>query len=230
MAATLLQLRVGVLDNLNDLQNEPAGTGDRYKLSALNRAINRSIRHYANKLNAFFQGYLTGTITLDILSGVNSYALGTSFRSPIYQVRRTVNNVDYYLNPIYPYNQIIATDLIPNTEWLPSHWLEGNTIFFNMYPASNETGAVVIKHQYKLVDLSLDTSALDDQLYDAEDCIMLRATIAMLKAKDVSGAFKNISGWEGQLKDAEAVFFSQVGNRYVKPDKPLPVDTIQDYY
>ena len=63
----------------------------------------------------------------------------------------------------------------------------------------------------------------------AEDCIALKTAMRMLRAKDVSGALKNITGWGQELKEAERAFFMQVGNRYVKPDKPNPVEVDQIY-
>ena len=99
---------------------------------------------------------------------------------------------------------------------------------FSSYPATNELAAVTVEHQMKPTDLPTDTTALNDQFYDAEDCIILRATIFALKSKDVSGALKNIGGWESELRNSEKVFFSQVGNRYVKPDHPIPADELMD--
>lgn len=230
MASTLLQLRKRVLDHLNDLQDEATATGDRYKTAALNRFLNAAVRHYANRLNAFYQGYLSVTVPLNIVGGTSSYDLGPTFRSPIYEVRRVIDNVDYFLNPIHTYYGIMTLDTVPNTNWLPSYHLEGSTILFSQVPQTNETAAVIIKHQKKLAELTSDVSALDDQLYDAEDCIVLKTVIWALKSKDVSGALKNISGHEAELKDSEGVFYSQVGNRYVKPDKPIPVDDLNDNF
>lgn len=230
MAATLLELRIRVLDGLNDLQDEVAGTGERYTKSSLNRTINGSIRHYCNHLNTFYQGYMSNTLSVNAIANTRSYALPSTFRTPIYEIRRTVNQLDVPLSPRQLYNFVVSTDSVPNESWFPCYELQGTTIVFSSAPMSNETSAVTIRHQKKLTDLATDVSILDDQLYDAEDCIVFRSIVMALRAKDVSGAFKNIEGWEGQLVDAERVFFAQVGNRYVKPDIPIPTQELYDYY
>lgn len=230
MAATLLELRIRVLDGLNDLQDEVAGTGERYTKSSLNRTINRSMKHYCNHLNTFYQGYLRTSLTINALANTRSYALPSTFRSPIYEVRRTINTLNVPLKPRHLYNFTIPTDPIPNDAWIPCYELQGNTLVLSSAPMSNETAALTLDHQAKLADLATDVSTLDDQLYDAEDCIVIRTIVMMLRAKDVSGAFKNIEGWEGQLADSERVFFAQVGNRYVPPDVPIPTQEFYDYY
>lgn len=228
MASTLLELRTQVLINLNDLQNSVTGIGDRYTSVALNSIINSAVRHYTKHLNSFYQGYLSTDLPINILANTNTYALANTFRTPIYEARRTIGTTNYYLNPIHTYNSLISTIAISNEEWVPSYHLEGMNIVFSMYPASNETAAVVLKHQTKVAALTTDVSTVNDQLYEAEDCIVLKATVQALKTKDVSGALKNISGWESELEIAERAFFTQVGNRYVKPDRPISVDDIAD--
>lgn len=229
--ATRLDLRIAVLDHLNDLQDATAGLGERYDSSALNRAINNSIRHYANLLNSFYQGYLNTSFTIDALAGVASYATPATFRSPIYEVRRVISgtDIDVPLNPVHPYKYILSTISQPNNTWYPTYHLEGPNIIFSSAPTSDEIGAFTVKHQKKITDLVLDTDSLDPELYDAEECIAIYATIIALRAKDVSGAFKNIEGWEGQLRECERAFFMQVGNRYVRPDQPIPTQDLHDY-
>ncbi len=229
MAANRLQLRIRVLDHLNDIQDEATGTGDRYKVPTLNRFINSAVRFYTNQLNTFYQGYFNREISLDILANVRDYDLGNSFRSPVYEVRRTIDTLDYYLNPVHPYNLILSTVPVPNASWLPTYHLEGNHIVFTDLPSANELSAIRIKHQKKVADFTDDVTELDDQLYDAEECIVIKSAIYALKAKDVSGSLKDITGLESELKLCEAAFMTQVGNRYIKPDKPIPSDGFDDY-
>lgn len=212
---TLLDLRTRVLGYLNDPVVE------RYNVPSVNSAINDAMIHYQRILQSNYQGYLSTNYSLDVISGQKTYALSAAFRSPVYQVRRTIQLTDYFLDPFIPYNVLLDTNTVDNSSWLPFWYLEGNSITFSTAPASNETGAVIIKHQEKLTRLSIDASPLNDQMYDAEDCIVLKATIRLLKSKDVSGAFKDIGGFRDELKEAENSFWSQVGNRYVKPDRPL---------
>ena len=228
---TLLDLRIAVLDCLNDLQDETAGLGERYSKPSLNRAINDSIRHYANHLNSFYQGYLSSDYSVDVVAGTSSYAMPATFRSPIYEVRRTIvgSNINVPLRPVHPYKYMLTTQYQPNSTWYPDYWLEGNTLMLSSAPDTNETGALLVKYQKKLVALTTDVSVLDAQLYEAEECIAIYAAIKALRAKDVSGAFKNIEGWEGQLKECERTFFMQVGNRYVRPDQPIPTQDMYDY-
>lgn len=232
MAATLLNLRNRVLINLNDLQDAITGTGDRYKNLNLNSTINDVIHHYERLLNSFYQGYLSTDISINLLSGVTSYALGSGFRSPIYEVRRTVNDVNFYLNPVLTYNAILTNINVSNNQWTPSYRLEGNNIIFSYPPSDAEAAGVIVKHQKKLVNLAIDSSPLDDQLFDAEDCIVLKSSIRALRAKDISGALKNISGWDKELQESEKAFFMQAGNRFVKPDRPIPISYDYDtlYY
>lgn len=229
--ATLLDLRIVVLDHLNDLQDATSGTGERYGSDALNRSINNAIRHYANHLNSFYQGYLSTSYTIDALAGVATYATPAAFRSPIYEVRRIIagTNIDVPMNPVHPYQYILPTVLQPNNSWYPDYHLEGTNLIFSSAPTSDETGAFTVKHQKKITPLAMDTDPLDAELYEAEECIAIYATILALRAKDVSGAFKNIEGWEGQLKECEKAFFMQVGNRYIRPDRPVPTQDLYDY-
>jgi len=228
---TRLDLRILVLDHLNDLQDATTGTGERYDASALNRAIDASIRHYANRLNSFYQGYLSTSYSIDALVGVNSYATPTTFRSPIYEVRRIVTGTDVNvpLRPVHPYNYLLTTVNKPNSVWYPTYHLEGPNLIFSSPPDTDEVGAFTVKHQKKITSLTTDIMELDAELYDAEECICIYATIIALRAKDVSGAFKNISGWEGQLRVCEQAFFMQVGNRYIRPDQPIPTQDRYDY-
>jgi len=222
---TLLDLRIAVLDHLNDLQDASAGLGERYGKDALNRAINSAIKHYANQLNSFFQGYLSTSYSIDALSGVRAYATPATFRSPIYELRRQIvgTDIDVPLRPVHPYKHVLITTNQPNSSWYPSYYLEGPNLVFTSAPAADEAGAFTVKHQKKIDRLALDTDELDREMYEAVECISIYAAILALRAKDVSGAFKNIEGWEGQLKECERIFFMQVGNRYVMPDKPIPV-------
>lgn len=229
--ATLLDLRIAVLDHLNDLQDATAGTGERYSTASLNRAINNAVRHYANYLNSYYQGYLSTSYTINAVAGTRAYATPATFRSPIYEVRRTITgtNIDVPLRPVHPYNYVVSTLSQPNASWYPDYYIEGPNLCFSSAPESNETSAFTVKHQKKIADLAADGSTLESELYDAEECIAIYATILALRAKDVSGAFKNIEGWEAQLRDCEKAFFMQVGNRYVRPDQPIPTQDMYDY-
>ena len=228
--ATLKELRKDVLLNLNDLADTSAVSGQRYQTVALNSFINSAARHYVNALDSMYQGYLSSDLSVDVLASVSKYALGSTFRTPIYHVRRTILNFDYPLDATIPYNGTLSTIPVPNNEWQPNYWLEGNTLCLTSSPVSNETGALIVKFPFKMVPLVLDTDPLDDQMYDAEDCIKLHATIRALKAKDVSGALKSVMGWEEELQKAEKAFYCQVGNRFVRMDKPLPIeDTVNNY-
>jgi hypothetical protein len=222
MGSTLLELRQEVLVYLNDIGELNTATPSRYSVPALNLCINKSIHYYERQLNQFYQGYLSETISVDLLASTKSYALGSAFRSPVYEVRRTISNFDYYLDAFIPYYQVMSDEAVPNESWLPTYTLEGNSIVFAYPPVSNETAGVRVKSQKKLVELSADGDELDDQLCDAESCIAIRAAMRALRAKDVSGAFKNIDGWGEELKQEEASFMTQVGNRYVKPSRPIP--------
>lgn len=229
MASTLLTLRNRVLYELNDNQNAVTATGDRYKTPQLNSIINQVIKFYGNMLNSNYQGYLSVDLPLSILANVSRYNLGSVFRSPIYQIRRQIDEVIYYMEPFTPYNAVLSTVAVPNAGWVPTFWLEGTYINFSYPPQADEVNACTIKYQKKLTELVSDVSELDDELYDAEDCIVLRATIRALKSKDVSGALKNVAGWEKELAEAERVFMMQVGNRYVKPDRPIPTSYSDNY-
>jgi hypothetical protein len=229
--ATLLDLRIAELDHLNDLQDAAAGLGERYDKSALNRSINAAIRHYANHLNSFYQGYLSTSYNVNALLGVRTYATPAAFRSPIYEVRRVIagTNIDVPLRPVHPYNYVVSTLNQPNASWYPDYYLEGANLVLSSAPDANEANALTVKHQKKITELANDVDALDAELYDAEECIAIYATILALRAKDVSGAFKNIEGWEAQLKECEKAFYMQVGNRYVRPDQPIPTQDMYDY-
>lgn len=215
---------------LNDLKNSTTGTGDRYNDFAVVQTINDVMHYYERELNSFYQGYLSTTITINLLAGVNTYPLGITFRSPIYTVRRTIATIDYFLDEMGPYNSIYQTTPVDNGLWLPPYTLEGNSIVFAYAPTSNETAGVRVKHQLMLPNLTTLVSTLNDQMYDAEDCIVIRSAVRLLRAKDVSGAFKNTTGWDKELQDAEKNFYCQVGNRYVKPDRPIPLAYNDDVY
>lgn len=224
MAATLLQLRQRCLSQLNDVQATgfAAGNGDRYKIPQMNIIINDVIRFYEKKLNQFYQGYLSAIIPVNVIAGVNRVTLPDTFRSPAYDVRRTLNQVNFTLNPSQPYLANLSTQTVPNSSWLPDYWFEGMDIVFSAPPESTEAAAMTLRYQRKLLPLTTDGSVLDEQLFDAEGCIVIRSSVRLLKSKDVSGALKNIGGWEKELVEEEAAFFSQVGRRYVKNDKPIP--------
>ncbi len=230
MASTLFQLRTRELIYLNDLQNTINASGSRYQTPYLNQITNDVVKYYTRLLNSNYQGYLSSSITLDIIGGIKVYALGPSFRSPIYEVRRTINQVDYNLDPFHPYEVALDTTPVPNSSWLPRYYLEGNNIVFLGIPQSDEFQAVTIKFQAKTVDLVSDSDQIDDQLYDAEDCIVLRSVLRALRAKDVSGALKNTIGFDNELKDAENTFYCQVGNRYIRHDHPIPTDSGDDFF
>lgn len=235
MAATLLELRNRVYSYLNDLQSLTTftGSGDRYPSYVVNSVINDSIRHYVKVLNANYQGYLSNEITLSIVANVNEYALPSTFRSPIYDIRRTINQIDYPLTATESYHYTIATVPTPNEIWLPSYAIRGQNIWFSLYPTSNEADAVRIRFQRKVTPLTTDggaTGTLIDELYDAEDCIVIRSVVRLLQAKDVTGALKSITGWKEELRDVEAAFWLQVGNRYMKLERPVPVTYGDDFY
>lgn len=225
MAATQLELRNRIYGYLNDLQSTTVftGAGDRFPAYVVNSVINDTIRHYVNLLNGNYQGYLSTTLSFNVLASVRDYDLGATFRSPIYAVRRTINQVNYPLTPFQDLLTAIDLTPIPNTIWLPSYYLEGNHIVFNQFPESAEVGAFTVRFQGKVAPLVVDADPLPDTLYDMEDCAVLRSVLRLLRAKDVSGALKAVTGWKEELLDAEAVFWSQVGNRYVRPDRPIPI-------
>lgn len=230
--ATLLELRNRVYGYLNDLQSSTAftGSGDRYPSYILNSIINDSMRHYTNLLNSNYQGYLSTEISINLVANQNEYLLPASFRSPIYDIRRILNQTNYPLYPVENYH--FPTDLTPtpNNSWLPGYAIRGQNIWFNLYPTSNESNAVSIRFQAKVDPLVGDADPLINQLYDAEDCIVLRAVVRALQAKDVTGALKSITGWKEELRDAEVTFWTQVGNRYIKLDKPIPSAYADEIY
>lgn len=232
--ATLLQLRQRVLVQLNDAQATgfTVGNGDRYKIPQINQTINDVQQFYVKMIAQFYQGYFRSPapISVNALAGVDRYALGPTFRSPILEARRTINNTNYTLDPLQPYMFNRSITLVDNSVWLPNYWLEGNTIAFSSAPINNETAAVIVSFQGKIADLLLDASTTDDQLYDAEGCIVLRSSIRLLKAKDVSGALKTIGGWEKELQDEERIMMSQIGKRFIKHDKPIPNVYPDDIY
>ncbi len=234
MAITLLQLRRDVLINVNDLVDEVNARGERYTRSnsstAVNAIINSAMHHYEQKLNSLYQGYLSNSISVNLLAGVRVYPLGTNFRSPLFHVKRILENDESELKPFNSYYSTQSSIPVGNSSFFPQYELEGNSLVLSAPPASNETGGIVVKFPKKLVDLVLDTDLMDDQMYDAKDCIVLRATKRLLLSKDVSGAFKNADGWDAELKEAEAAFYSQVGNRYLLSDKPNPVTYDDIYY
>jgi hypothetical protein len=230
MAATLLELRNTTLTWLNDLQDPITGTADRYSTFAVNLSINSAIKHYVKILNSNYQGYLSVDLPLNLIANVREYALPASFRSPIYQVRRTIDQSNYFLDPFQPYNAVLDEVAVSNESWLPNFWLEGNRILFTQKPSNSETAAVIIKHQLKVINLTTDGQQLPDELYDMEDCVSIRAANRLLGAKDVSGGIKNVGFWSKELQEAEAAFYMQVGNRYVKPDHPLPIADDDNFY
>ncbi len=219
MASTLLELRIRVLGMLNDLEDPNTGLSGRYNLTIVNGVINDCIVHYANLIRMHYQGYLKSSVSIDVLASVNSYSLGSSFRSPIYEVRRTIDNIDRPLMVCPPYNKAFDLTPVDNASWWPDYYLEGNNIVFTSYPASDESNAVTVKFPFKPTRLVLDTDALDDQLYDAEDAIVVRSVYRLLLSKDVSGAFKNIDGWRSQMTEADKVLMISVGNRYLSNEK-----------
>lgn len=234
MAATLLQLRKRLLINLNDLVDEINARGERYTRNnstvAVNALINAAMHHYEQKLNSLYQGYLSNDLLINLLANVSTYPLGSTFRSPLLHVKRIVDGDAHELKPFNSYYTTKTTTPVGNSSYFPTYELEGNSISFSAPPASNETGGILVKFPKKLADLVNDNDPLDDQLFDAEDCIVLRATKRALLTKDVSGAFKNSDGWDEELKEAEASFYSQVGNRYILSDKPNPVVYDDVYY
>lgn len=235
MAATLLELRNRVYSYVNDLQSLTAftGSGDRYPAYIVNSVINDAIRHYVKILNANYQGYLSTEITISLVANVNEYALPVGFRSPIYDIRRTINQVDYPLMACESYHYATTTVATPNEVWLPSYAIRGQNIWFSVRPTSNEADAVRIRFQQKVAPLTTDSGAtgtLIDQLYDAEDCIVIRSVVRLLQAKDVTGALKSITGWKEELRDVEAAFWLQVGNRYMKLERPIPTTYNDEFY
>lgn len=222
--ATLLQLRQRTLVLLNDYEATgfATGNGDRFKIPQLNQVINDCYHYYESVLNQFYQGYLSQTLVINALAGVDTYALGASFRSPIYEVRRIINQVNYTLNPLQPYMYSRATTQVPNSSWIPQFWIEAQNIVFDSPPDSDEANAFYVRFQGKLPDLTLDISETNVQMDDTLGAVVIRAAVRLLKTKDVSGALKNISGWEKELVDQEKTMMSQVGNRYIKHDKPIP--------
>lgn len=232
MAATLLELRNRVYGYLNDLQSTSAftGAGDRYPAYVVNSVINDAIRHYVKILNANYQGYLSVTNNYNIVALQTDYDLGATFRSPIYEVRRTINQVSFPLTPFQDLLIPIDQTPIPNDIWLPSYFLKGNFISFNMVPNSNETNGFSVRFQGKVAPLTADGNQLPDALYDLEDCVVLRSVVRLLQAKDVTGALKSVGGWREELTETEAAFWQQVGNRYTRPDKPIPIEYSDEFY
>jgi len=232
MAATLLQLRNRVYGYLNDLQSLTTftGAGDRFPAFVVNSVINDAIKHYVKVLNANYQGYLRTSVIIDLVAGQRRYTLGPTFRSPIYEVRRTINQIDFPIFPFQDYTIPIDQTPVPNDIFLPSYFLDQNFIVFNMIPQQNETAAVTIYFQGKVLDLTFDSTPLPDTLYDLEDCVVLKTVIRLLQGKDVSGALKSITGWKEELKEAEVAFWQQVGNRYVQHDKPIPIEYSDEFY
>lgn len=227
MAATLLELRRRVLENLNDLTDEVAVSGDRYATTTVNSKINEAAEFYVKEIARFFQGYLRSTISIDLVALQDIYPLGPTFRGPVYQVRRVINEIDYPLFPKQSYHSVMMTQEVPNDQWLPTYELFGNSIKFSSVPSSAELGAVVVSHPMRYTKLVVDTDALDDQLYETEDCVALRATKRLLQTKDVSGALKNIVGWNDELKESELSLWRLISDRYVIPDKPQA--TVADF-
>jgi len=230
MGASLYQLRLNTFVNLNDVSNVLAATAERYRVDFANIVINNALQHYVKILNANYQGYLSRDYSLDLLANVREYTLDSTFRTPVYEVRRTINQVNFFLDEFASYNQIVSTVPVPNEEWIPTWHLEDQRIVFNMFPAANEIAGVIIKHQKKVTPLVTDTDEIGDDLYELEDCVVLKSTIRLLRAKDVSGALKGISSWETELKEAEAALWMQAGKRHVKPDRPIPIAIEDNFY
>ncbi len=222
--ATLLQLRQRILVQLNDYQATgfAVGNGDRYKIPQINQTINDVYHFYEKMVNQFYQGYLYQVIPVNAIAGIDTYPLGSTFRSPIYEIRRIINQTNYTLTPVMPYMFNRATILQSNSTWVPDFWLEGQSLCLNTAPTDNEANAFYVKFQGKLADLTADISTTNDQLYDGEGCIVIRSCIRLLKSKDVSGALKNIAGWEKELMDEERLFMTQIGKRFIKNDAPIP--------
>lgn len=229
MAATRRDLRRLVLINLNDLVDETFARGERYtsitsnSTIVLDSLINAAMLHYAQKLDSFYQGYLNSDLFINLIANKSVYPLGPTFRSPIYHVKRILENNEYELKPYFDYFAVRSSIPTTNTSFFPTYGLEGNSIVFSYPPADNELAGVVVKFPKKIVELTSDEQEIDDQLYDAIDCIVLRATLRALKTKDVSGALKNAQGWNDELQEAERAFYMQVGNRVVVPDHPQPI-------
>lgn len=221
MAATLIDLRRRTLVMLNDLFDEITVSGELYSNAALNITINDCILFYAKKLNSLYQGYLSSNLAVNLIANQATYSLGSTFRSPIYTIKRTIQNQTFNLYPFHTYLGVTSTDPIPNVSFLPTYQLEGNSITFSAPPAENEANGVIIKFPKKLAKLTNDNDPLDDELYDAEDCIIIRSALRSLRGKDVSGGLKNVNGWKEELNDAEQAFYLQAGNRYVQQDTPI---------
>lgn len=220
MALSLLEIRRKILIYLNDLEDETLATGDRFdSVVQINSVINDTIRYYANQLDSFYQGYLSTDYTLNALANTRIYALPANFRTPIYKIKRTINTYEYTLNKKEDYITVRDTTSVDNLSWLPAYWIEGRNILFDSAPINAENGAMIIKFAKKITLLSLDVSTLDEELYDAEDCIIIRSVIRLLRSRDVSGALKNVDGWKNELQDAETNFYQQVGKRYVAPER-----------
>ena len=229
---TLLDIRQGVLAYLNDVVDLTPAIPSRFNEQALNMIINRCMHFYERQLNSFYSGYLNDVIPISLVANTQVYALPAKFRSPIYEVRRPINDFNYYLDSFIPYNATLGSQPIPNVSWTPTYWLEDQNIHFAYPPVSDEAASagpdgtpltgVYIKYQKKLADLSADNSILDPQLDDAQGCIEIRAVLRALKGKDVSGALKNLQGWQTELDAEEKTFYTQAGKRYVKPFNPIP--------
>lgn len=232
MAATLEELRNRVYGYLNDLQSPTAftGQGDRYPAYIVNSTLNDAIRHYVKLLNSNYQGYLSAEVSIDLLASVNEYALPSAFRSVVYDVRRTINNVDYPLTQCESYLYPVDLTPVPNESYLPAYALRGPNIWFNQFPVSPETGAIVIRFQEKVAPLVADGDELPDQLYDMEDCVVIRTVVRLLQAKDVTGALKSVTGWKEEMRDVETAFWTQVANRYIRPDRPAPIAYSDELY
>lgn len=229
---TLLDIRQGVLAYLNDVVDLTPAIPSRFNQQALNMIINRSMHYYERQLNSFYSGYLNDVIAIDLLANVSVYPLPSKFRTPVYEVRRPINDINYYLDSFIPYNSALSSQPVPNVSWAPTYWIEGGNLNFAYPPVSDEAASattagtpltgVYVKYQKKLAELTIDASILDPQLDDAQGCIEIRTVLRALKGKDVSGALKNLNGWKEELEDEEKTFYTQAGKRYVKPFNPIP--------
>ena len=213
---------------LNDLYDETNAIGELYSVTACNQSLNDCIFHYAKVLESLYQGYLSTDVVINLLANVTTYNLGPTFRSPIYYVKRTLQQVIYNLFPFHTYLANKSTVPVPNNSFLPTYEMEGNNMVFSYPPAEDEPNAIIVKFPKKLVPLVGNNDPLDDQLYDAEDCIIMRSALRLQRSKDVSGALKNTAGWTQELQESEKAFFLQVGNRYIKQDVPIPTP-FEDY-
>lgn len=223
MGLTRLEIRRKILTYLNDLVNDITATGDRFDSDVqTNLVINDCIRYYQNQLDRFYQGYLSTNYTLNVLADVRTYALPASFRTPIYKIKRTINEYIYTLTKKEDYITVMTTNSVPNVSWLPNYWIEGRNIIFDSAPQADEAAAMVIKYTKKIALLNDDVTELDEELFDAEDCIVLRAVIRLLRSRDISGALKNADGWAQELKESEINFYQQVGKRYVAAEQANP--------